>query len=219
MARLLLSAGLSVGTLKTGELSDGNEANLLGEDALMETLAQKNIERFSQLGVTKIITLSPHSYHIFKTAYPGLGGNYQVSHYTQILAALLQKGQLKAPDASGLRITFHDPCFLGRWNHEYDAPRNVIKSFKGAQLKEMERCRNGALCCGGGSGNFFTDFLGGSEDSPARIRIRQAVETQAQILAVACPNCLTMLEDACISEGLEKDIIVKDISELFFTRQ
>jgi len=213
-ARLLMSAGVSFGILGTDEISDGNEVDMLGEDGLLEYLAQKNIQKFSKLGVKNIITLSPHSYNVFKNKYPDFGGQYQVYHYTQILAGLIKNGKLKVPDTSGISITFHDPCFLGRWNKEYDAPRKIIQSFKGMTFNEMARNRKGALCCGGGAGNFYTDFLGGSDESPARIRIREAVDTRADVLAVACPNCLMMLEDAAASEGSE--IIVKDISEIFF---
>ena len=129
---------------------------------------------------------------------------------------LIKTGKLSAPETSEMRITFHDPCFLGRWNQEYDAPRKVLRAMKGVELAEMERNKKGALCCGGGAGNFLTDFLGGSDESPARIRAREARDVKADILAVACPNCLTMLEDAVKVEGLEDEIKVMDISEIFF---
>jgi len=211
-----MDAGVAVGVLGADEISDGNEVDMLGEDGLLEDLAKKNIARFSRLGVKNIITLSPHSYNVFKNKYPAFGGDYTVYHYTQILADLIKKGRLKPPETPENKITFHDPCFLGRWNHEYEAPRTIIRSFKTLEFKEMDRNKQGALCCGGGAGNFFTDFLGGSEESPARIRIREAVDTKADILAVACPNCLTMLEDAVKAEGVEDKIVVKDVSELFF---
>jgi len=214
-ATLLLNAGISFGVLGVNEISDGNEVDMMGEDALLEDLAKKNIRRFSELGVKNIITLSPHSYNVFKNRYPEFGGNFNVFHYTQILADLIKTGKLKAPDKSETRIAFHDPCFLGRWNQEYDAPRKVIMALKGVEFTEMARNKKGALCCGGGAGNFFTDFLGGSEESPARIRVREARDVKADILAVACPNCLTMLEDAVKVEGLEDEIEVRDISEIF----
>ena len=113
-----------------------------------------------------------------------------------------------------MKVTYHDPCFLGRWNQEYDAPRKLLNSIAGIELTEMERNKKSALCCGGGCGNFITDFLGGSEESPARIRVREARDTGADVLAVACPNCLTMLEDAVKVEGLEEELKVKDIAEI-----
>ncbi len=212
---MLLKSGVSFGVLGVDEISDGNEVEMLGEDGLLEDLARKNIQQFSDLGVKNIITLSPHSYNVFKNRYPDFDGRINVFHYTQILSELIKTGKLSAPETSEMRITFHDPCFLGRWNQEYDAPRKVLRAMKGVDLAEMERNKKGALCCGGGAGNFLTDFLGGSDESPARIRAREACDVKADILAVACPNCLTMLEDAVKVEGLEDEIKVMDISEIF----
>jgi len=187
---------------------------MLGEEGLLEELAEKNIRQFKGLGVRKIITFSPHSYNVFKNSYPKYGGDFEVPHYTQILPQLMQSGKLEAP-VLNMKVTYHDPCFLGRWNGQYDSPRKLLKTVKGIELAEMERNKKSALCCGGGGGgNFYTDFLGGSEDSPARIRVREAHDTGAQVLAVACPNCLTMLEDAVKVEGLENDLKVRDISEI-----
>jgi len=158
--------------------------------------------------------LSPHTYNAFKNIYPRFGGNFEVKHYSQLLPGLINAGRIRPPKLENVSITYHDPCFLGRWNGEYKAPRKALQAIGGAQLIEMARNRKSALCCGGGSGNYYTDLLGGSEDSPARIRARQAHATGADILAVACPNCLTMLEDAVKVEGLEEKIQVKDIAEL-----
>ncbi len=214
LARILQKAGVSFGVLGNDETDDGNEAELLGEDGLAEMLAEKNISRFKQAGAKKIITLSPHAYNAFKNTYPKHGGDFEVYHYTQVLAELIREGRIKAPELENTTITFHDPCFLGRWNNEYNSPRKILKSLGGANLAEMERSRKSALCCGGGSGNYYTDLLGGSPDSPARIRVRQASATGADILAVACPNCLTMLEDAVKVEGLESEMAVRDICEI-----
>ena len=214
VARLLMDAGLSMGILGADEIADGNEADMLGEDALFEDLAAKNIRQFSELGVKNIITLSPHAYNAFKNRYPQAGGNFNVWHYTQMVNRLIQSGKMVPPAADGLRITFHDPCFLGRWNQEYDAPRRILNNIKGATCVEMGRNKKGALCCGGGAGNFFTDILGGSEDSPARLRVREAGKTGADVLAVACPTCLMMLEDAVKVEGLEDRLQVLDIAEI-----
>jgi Fe-S oxidoreductase len=214
LARLLQKAGVSFGVLGTDELDDGNEVEMLGEDGLAEVLAKKNIYRFSERKVKKIITLSPHSYNAIKNIYPRFGGTFDVHHYTQVLPSLIKKGKLCPPQMGNARITYHDPCFLGRWNHEYKAPRKVLQAIGGAELLEMPRSQKSALCCGGGSGNYYIDLLGGGENSPARIRARQARSTGANILAVACPNCLTMLQDAVQSEGLESQLRVVDIAEL-----
>jgi|SaaInl7_200m_RNA_FD_contig_123_14564_length_2822_multi_3_in_2_out_0_3 Fe-S oxidoreductase len=214
LAKLLIHAGVSFGILGVDEISDGNEVELLGEDGLFEDLAQKNIKQFSDLGVKTIVTLSPHSFNTFKNRYPEHGGEFNVLHYTQLLQELIKSGKLQLPTELASKITFHDPCFLGRWNDEYDSPRKVLKAVNGVEFTEMDRNKKGALCCGGGAGNFYTDLLGGSEDSPARIRAREAAEVNAEVLAVACPNCLTMLEDAVKVEGLEEQMKVKDIAEI-----
>jgi Fe-S oxidoreductase len=211
---VLINSGVSFGVLGEKEITDGNEVDLLGEDALFESVAQKNIQQFKEAGVRKIITLSPHSYNAMKNSYPRFGGEFEVYHYTQIMSDLVKKKKLKGPAGFDGKITFHDPCFLGRWNQEYNAPRNIIGSVPGATLVEMERNKKSAACCGGGGGNFYTDLLGGSDESPARIRAREAAATGAGILAVACPNCLTMLEDAVKVEGLETRIKVRDIAEI-----
>lgn len=213
-AEIFRQAGLSFGVLGDEETDDGNEAELLGEDGLTEMLAEKNISRFRELGVQKIVTLSPHAYNALKNIYPRFGGSFEVYHYTQLLPDLIKAGRIKPPRLENATITYHDPCFLGRWNNEYKAPRKALQAIGGAQLVEMSRSGKSAFCCGGGSAGFYTDILGGSENSPARIRARQACATGADILAVACPNCLTMLEDAVKVEGLDKKLLVKDISEL-----
>ncbi|MBS3732964.1 MAG: (Fe-S)-binding protein [Desulfobacterales bacterium] len=216
LAGVLQKAGVSFGVLGNTETDDGNEAELLGEDGLVEVLAEKNIARFAEHGVKKIITLSPHAYNALKNIYPRHGGEFAVYHYTQVLADLVRAGKLAAPKLAPVKITYHDPCFLGRWNNEYKAPRKVLQSIGGVQLLEMGRNRKSAFCCGGGSGNYYMDLLGGSTDSPARIRVRQASATGADVLAVACPNCLSMLEDAVKVEGLESKLMVKDISEIMY---
>jgi Fe-S oxidoreductase len=213
LAETLVNAGVSFGVLGNDETADGNDVEMLGEEGLAELVAGKNITAFSERGVKKIVTLSPHSYNAFKNMYPRFGGKFDVIHYTQLLQELTKEKKLPPDPLKGIRVTFHDPCFLGRWNNDYTAPRNVLRAL-GAEIVEMHRNKKSALCCGGGAGNYFTDLLSGSEDSPARIRVREALATGASILATACPNCLTMLEDAVKVESLENRIRVRDISEL-----
>jgi len=214
IATLLQKANVSFGVLGSKENCEGNEANMLGELSLFEMLAEDNIAQFNGLGIRNIVTLSPHSYNAIKNDYPSFKGNYNVLHYTQLFLELLREGKLNCVGSYNKKVTYHDPCFLGRWNSEYEAPRAVIKSIPGIELIEMERNRDSALCCGGGGGNFYMDLLGGSESSPSRRRVREAVEIGASVLAVACPNCLTMLEDAVKAEGLEDSLVIRDISEL-----
>jgi Fe-S oxidoreductase len=214
LGQVLQVCGISFGVLGNEELCDGNEVKNMGEEALFEMMAQENITHFNRLAVEKIVTLSPHSYNAMKNDYPRYGGNFKIIHYTQLLQKLIEDGQLNPNIKIPSRITYHDPCFLGRWNDLYDAPRSILKAVPGMMLVEMERNRESALCCGGGGGNFCMDLLGGSPDSPARRRVREASVTGANILAVACPNCLTILQDAVKVEGLDDKIIVKDIAEI-----
>jgi Fe-S oxidoreductase len=214
LGKVLQKAGVSFGVLGNDENCDGNEVKNLGEETLFEMLAEENVAQFRGLGVQKVVTLSPHSYNAIKNDYPGFNGDFDVLHHTQLLQGLIRSGGLDVSGGYNATVTYHDPCFLGRWNEEYDAPRAVLRAIPGVRLIEMARNRNGALCCGGGGGNFYIDLLGGSEDSPARRRVREACETGASVLAVACPNCLTMLEDAVKAEGLEDRLVVKDVAEI-----
>jgi len=211
LGEVLLKAGISFGILGSEEECDGNESYLLGEKRIFEILMEKNLSLFDKLSVKKVITLSPHSYNALRNYYPN---KFEVFHYTQILWDLISGSRLNLSAKLSAKVTYHDPCFLGRHNSEYEAPRQVLKAIPGVKLIEMERNRENSFCCGGGSGNFYTDFFGGGENSPARIRVREAVETGANILAIACPVCAIMLNEAVKGEGLEEKLIVKDISEL-----
>lgn len=210
---LLLKAGCSFGILGDRENCDGNEVRTLGEWGLFEYLAQQNIGLFKELGIEKIITLDPHAYNTFSRDYPGLGGKFEVYHYTQILDPLMQSHKLNVKTYN-TRLTYHDPCYLGRHNSEYEAPREILTSIPGVELVEMTQSRENAFCCGGGGGNFFTDILGRGEESPSRIRVGQAISTGAEIIAVACPQCAKMLDDAVKVEGREDRIEVLDVAEI-----
>jgi Fe-S oxidoreductase len=213
VAILLKKLGVSFGVLGAGENCDGNEARSLGEKGVFQSLVEQNLQAFRRLGVKKVITLSPHAYHAFKNDYPGDPCPFEVAHYTQVLSARAKK-LAGLSSSSGLRVTYHDPCYLGRHNKEYEAPRKALKSIPGLQLLEMGRVRDNSFCCGGGGGNFFTDLLGSGPESPGRARVREAAETGASVLAVACPNCAKMLDDAAKAQNLEGKIAVKDISEI-----
>lgn len=217
VASLLKDLGVSFGILGAEERCDGNEVRALGETGLFEQIARDNIEKFQSAGVKKIITLSPHAYHAMKNDYPKYGGVFSVFHYGQILAASMGKGKYISAEKP-LRVTFHDPCYLGRHNHDYLTPRQVLMTLPGVELIEMDRAMSDALCCGGGGGNFFTDMLGGGSDSSARVRVREAAETGAEVLAVACPKCAKMLEDGVKSEDLEDRLRVMDLAEIVRAR-
>lgn len=213
VAALLTRLGVSFGILGDREVSDGNEANAMGESELFRLLAEENIEHFNKLNVKKIIALSPHGFNALKNEYPALGGAYQVFHYTQLLAA--HAGRLSFKDnLSNIRVTYHDPCYLGRHNREYGSARKVLSALPGVEIREMDRSLQDALCCGGGGGNLFTDILGNGPESPARNRVAEALDTGAGILAVSCPTCAVMLGDAVKSNNMEECIQVKEISEI-----
>ena len=213
VARVLLKAGVSVGILADEETCDGNDVKAMGETGLFQQLALDNIAKFRQKGVKKVITLDPHAYNTFKNDYPALGADFQVLHHTDILAELLKEKKLTL-SARPLTATYHDPCYLGRHNGIYALPREALKAVPGLVLSEMRQSGPNAFCCGGGGGNFFTDILNAGEDSPGRVRVRQALETGASVIAVACPNCAKMLADAVKTEGREDRLAVQGIAEI-----
>lgn len=214
LGKILLRSGLFFGILGNEENCDGNEVNMLGEKGLFELLATENIHNLEKLGVKKIVTLSPHAFNAMKNEYPQYGGSFEVKHYVQLLRDIILNGKINVSKGFNARVTYHDPCFLGRYNEEYDAPREILRNIPGFELVEMDRNRENSFCCGGGGANFNTDFFGSTPNSPARIRVREAHATGANILAVACPTCMTMLEDALKVEGLEEGLKIMDISEI-----
>ena len=211
LAVLLKGAGVSFGILGAKEECDGNEVRMLGEEALFEHLRDKNIRTFKESGVKKIITLSPHSYNVMKKEY---STEFEVLHYTQLIGELMDAGALRVAGRFEGRVTYHDPCFLGRHNSEYDAPRKILGAIEGLEFVEMERTGKNAFCCGGGGGNFYTGISAKGRDQASNARVREAYGAGADVLAVACPVCLMMLEDALKTEGLDEKMKVKDISEI-----
>jgi Fe-S oxidoreductase len=212
VALLLKRVGVSFGILGPDELTDGNDVHALGEKGLAEYLARQNIELMQKLRVKKVITLSPHSFNAMKNRYPLHGSTATTYHYTQVLQPLVAK---LSPALQEERVvTYHDPCYLGRWNGEYRAPRAILKPVRGLRLVEMDRTRENALCCGGGGGNFFTDMLGTGPDLAARARIREALAAGADTIAVACPQCYRMLADAVKDEGAQDKVRVCELTEI-----
>ena len=213
VGKMLVDAGLSVGILAGEETCDGNDVRTLGEMGLFEELARANIEKFKSKGIKEIITLDPHALNTFKKDYPGLSGRFKVRHYSEVLAELIKKKKIKLK-AWPVKITYHDPCYLGRHQNVYQAPREILKAIPKAEFVEMHRHHDDAFCCGGGGGNFFTDILGTGEDSASRVRVREAAATGASVLAVACPSCAKMLSDAGKIENLEDSLEVLGLAEI-----
>jgi Fe-S oxidoreductase len=206
-------AGLSFGILGEEEQCCGSEVRRLGEAGLFEMLTEDNLELFQELGVQRLVTVSPHCYNVFAHDYPRNGWNLEVQHYSELLADLLHEGKLSFSGRLDALVTYHDPCYLGKHNGIYDPPRTILKSIPGLELVEMDRSRERSLCCEGGGGRMWLEGTNREEKLAGR-RVQEAVETGAQILATACPFCVLTLEEAAKLAGLEDRIQVKEIMEL-----
>lgn len=210
LATILADTGVDFSILGEGESCCGDVVHDIGEEGFLEELAQKNIESFKRSGAESIITVSPHSYDIFKAVYPKYGEMPEVLHYTQFLTNLLDKGSLKVhrPEAD-LTVTYHDPCYLGRYNGIYEEPRKLIESVPGVKLAEMDDNKENALCCGGGGGMMWTEYDG---ERPSLRRVAQAADTGASTIVTACPYCIQNFEDGIKTKDLSLN--VTDISEV-----
>ncbi|MBW2015242.1 MAG: 4Fe-4S dicluster domain-containing protein [Deltaproteobacteria bacterium] len=220
LADVLAHADISFGTLGKKEPCCGDIARRAGEAGLFEMKMEDCMELFMRWGVTDIVTSSPHCFHTMKNDYaafkvrPGDGETaFRVRHYSQLLDEILQKGALAFTRSLDLRVTFHDPCYLGRYNRVFDAPRKVIQAIPGVKLLEMPHTMENSLCCGGGGGRMWQEELDGNPKM-SEIRIQEAAETGAEVLVTACPLCLIMLEDARKTAGLEDRLRVMDLNEL-----
>jgi len=215
LARLLDAAGVDFGILHEGEHSAGNDVRRVGEEGLFEGLAQHNIETLQECEFREIVTTDPHALNTLRNEYPALGGTWRVRHHTELLAELIAQGRLPL-DAGRLRevvATYHDPCYLGRYNGVYDAPRRLITAT-GARLVEMGRCRDNSLCCGAGGGRIWMDELGTGE-RPSDQRIREAMEIPGVThFVVACPKDVNMYEAAVRATGFNDRLKVVEITEL-----
>ena len=212
--RLLNKAEVSFGVLGTEESCTGDPAKRAGNEFLFQMQAVSNIEVPNSYNIKKIVTTCPHCFNTIKNEYPSLGGSYDVIHHTQLLDQLIKDGRIKVEKDlyKGKKITFHDPCYLGRANKEYTAPRSLINSVK-ADLKEMKSCKEKALCCGAGGAQMFKESEQGNQEINIK-RTKQAINTNAKIIAAGCPFCNTMLSDGIKSESENIDVKVMDISEI-----
>ena len=212
--RLLNKAEVSFGVLGVEESCTGDPAKRAGNEFLFQMQAVSNIEVLNTYNIKKIVTTCPHCFNTIKNEYPSLGGSYDVIHHTQLLDQLIKDGRIKVEKDlyKGKKITFHDPCYLGRANKEYTAPRSLINSVK-ADLKEMKSCKEKALCCGAGGAQMFKESEQGNQEINIK-RTKQAINTNAKIIAAGCPFCNTMLSDGIKSESENIDVKVMDISEI-----
>ncbi len=214
MAKVFTKMGLTFATLGAEEWCCGDHMLRLGERGLFEELAEHNIAKFKEFNAQKIVTLSPHCYNTFKNDKPYADAKLNVQHYTQFLAEALEQGKLKPSKALKKKIAYHDPCFLGKRNDIFDAPRRILKAIEGLELVEMKRTKQSSFCCGGGAGRVWTeDAL--PEKRPSVNRLKEALGLEVEGVAVACPYCVTTLEDAVKVLDVENKIYVRDVLDLF----
>ncbi len=213
-ALILNHANVNYAVLGKEETCNGDPARRAGNEMLFHMQAHKVINTLAKYEVKKIVTCCPHCYNIFKNEYPDLGGYYEVFHHSQFLRNLIKEGKLKIQPGinTDVEVTFHDPCYLGRGNNEYEAPRTVVKKFfKG--IKEMPRNRSFALCCGAGGAQMFKEAEKGSKEVFAE-RTEEALRTGAKIIATACPFCMTMLTDGIKFSNKMDEVRNLDIAEM-----
>jgi Fe-S oxidoreductase len=215
LARILRRAGVDFGILYDGERTAGNDVRRVGEEGLYADLAEENVAAISECSFDRILTSDPHTFNTLKNEYPQFGGSWNVLHHSQLLLELLERGRLKPRKGLGYRVTYHDPCTLGRYNGVYDAPRQVLAAL-GAELVEMPRNRDNALCCGAGGGRIWMKELKADDaPRPSELRIDEAVSlSKVDYFVVACPKDVTMYEDAIKTSGHQGEIELRELSEL-----
>ena len=211
-ASILNLAGVDFGILGSKENCCGESIRKTGDEELFKRLAKENIKSFIDHGVKKILVSSPHCYHTFKNEYPDFMVNFEIVHISQYLFELVNEGRLQFKKDYRKKVTYHDPCYLGRHNGVYDQPRDVLKKIPGLEFSEMVESHSDSLCCGGGGGRVWMETIKGERFSD--IRIEQAIGLGAEVLATSFPYCITMLEDSRVTTGTSEKIEVKDITEI-----
>jgi Fe-S oxidoreductase len=211
-AKILQKAGVSYGILGSKESCCGESIRKTGNEELFKKLAKENIKQFIENGVKKVLVSSPHCYHTFKNEYPEFMVHFEVVFISQYVGELIEKGKLTITGEFPKTVTYHDPCYLGRHNGIYDEPRNVLKKVPGLSLKEMADNRESSLCCGGGGGRIWMETA--KEERFADLRLRQAVDVGAQVLATSCPYCITNFTDSSLDLAPDEAVEIKDITEI-----
>jgi len=214
--RVMQAAGVDFAILGNEEKCTGEPARRLGHEYLYQTLAQGNIETLKRYRFQTIVTACPHCFNTIRNEYPQFDGHFRVIHHTQLLDDLLRSGRLRAGQRDGERITYHDACNLGRYNDIYDEPRRVLASVTRGELVEMKLSRSKVFCCGGGGGRAWLEEREGRRVN--QLRVEQAMEVKPDILASACPFCLTMFEDGVKAKEVGDKIKTLDIAEVLAER-
>jgi len=211
-ARILQAAGINFGILADEETCCGDPARRMGNEYLFQTMCQSNIEILNSYKVKRILTSCPHCFNTLKHEYPQFGGNFEVIHHTQFIADLIHSGRLKLNRSDSKTIAYHDSCYLGRYNDIYQEPRDILKAIDGIKRVELAQSGTRSFCCGGGGGHMWME-----EEADKRVstrRVEQIIEAKVDVVATACPYCLTMLEDALKAKEVEESVQARDLSEL-----
>ncbi|MFQ5763151.1 MAG: (Fe-S)-binding protein [Candidatus Bathyarchaeia archaeon] len=214
IVRTLNAACVDFGILGKQEKCCGDVIYHIGEEGFLEELVQKNVEAFQKTGAETVVTLSPHCSNMFQNIYPRYGAKFEALHYTQFLERLWDEGKLKIEAPSGSkenRVTYHDPCYLGRYNNIYESPRRIIEAVTGGKLEEMRSNHINALCCGGGGGRMWLETP--PEERFSNLRVKEAAEVEANVMATSCPYCIQNFEDSAKTQGL-REMKVADVAEL-----
>ena len=211
LATVFHRAGIEFGTMGMDEMCCGNEVRRIGEAEGFEAMVEEAHEMYQEFRANRMVTVSPHCFNAFKNEYGDMP--FEVQHYTQFVAELLDSGKLTLPHEVRKKVTYHDPCFLGKHNGVYDEPRHILQRIPGVEFQDLDRSRERSVCCEGGGGRMWAEGTN-VEERLAHQRVRDAVDLGAEVLAVACPFCLLTLEDAVKTLGLEDKIQVMDIMEL-----
>jgi Fe-S oxidoreductase len=212
LVKILHHAGVKFAILGNKEKNSGDTARRMGNEFLFQQLATENIELFQKHNVKKIITLDPHAYNTFKNEYPDLGLEAEVYHHTEVLAKLLEEGRIKPTKRINERIVYHDSCYLGRYNNQYDAPRFILHSIPGVELIKMERNKENGMCCGAGGGMMWMEETEGVRVNVARTE--QALMVRPDTIGTACPYCLTMISDGTKAKEVEEEVNTLDVVEI-----
>ncbi len=210
MAKVMMRTGVDFGVLGKQEPASGEAVLEIGDEAFLDYLLEKNVEQFNDTGVKEIVVLSPHAYNIMKNLYPQYGLEAEVLHYTEYLDRMWSRGNLNFAHKFDMQVTYHDPCYLGRYNGVYDAPRNLIEGVPGVELVEMRDTKSNAMCCGGGGDQIYRNSEDGVRLSD--LRVEQAADTGSVNMLTSCGYCIQNFEDSTKTTG--KDVQINDVVEL-----
>jgi Fe-S oxidoreductase len=213
LTRVLKSAGVDFAVLGDAETCCGDPARRAGYDFQFQIMAEQNIEIFKSYNIKVIVTSCPHCYNTLKHEYPKYGGEFKVVHYTELIADLIRQGKLKLANGLNSKLTYHDPCYLGRYNNIYEEPRRILQAIPKTKLEEMERSRDTGFCCGGGGGLMWIEEQPGTTKIN-QVRLEDALKTRVDTVVTACPYCLQMFEDSIDHKGVKDSLKARDLVEI-----